>query len=150
VPLPVGLGDAVADLVREVSAEVIEPRFRLLTEGETRLKEPGEPVTVADEEAEALLTRRLGELLPGVPVVGEEACAADPALRAMLAGERAWLVDPLDGTANFIAGRPDWAVMVALVEYGETLVPDRRAALPRRAGIRGHRRWGTADRPVRS
>jgi fructose-1,6-bisphosphatase/inositol monophosphatase family enzyme len=120
---PLGRADVerVTGIVREVAAAVVVPRFRALATGEHRLKAPGEPVTVADEEAEALLTVRLGEVLPGVPVVGEEACAADPAVLAALEGERAWLVDPLDGTANFITGEPDWAVMVALVEQGETV-----------------------------
>jgi fructose-1,6-bisphosphatase/inositol monophosphatase family enzyme len=113
--------ERVAAIVVEVSAEVIEPRFGALGAADVHAKSPGEQVTVADLEAEVRLTRHLGDLLPGVPVVGEEACAADPAIRAALAGGRAWLVDPVDGTDNFIAGRPDWAVMVALVEHGETV-----------------------------
>jgi fructose-1,6-bisphosphatase/inositol monophosphatase family enzyme len=113
--------DNVADVIREVAAEVIEPRWASLNEGEIWAKSPGEAVTVADEEAEALLAVRLRELLPGTPVVGEEACSARPELLSALGSERAWLVDPLDGTANFIAGSPDWAVMVALVERGLTV-----------------------------
>jgi fructose-1,6-bisphosphatase/inositol monophosphatase family enzyme len=113
--------DDVATIMREVSAEVIEPRWRCLQEGEITSKSPGELVTVADEEAEALLAARLGALLPRTPVVGEEACSAEPGLLAMLASERAWLVDPLDGTVNFVAGSADWAVMVALVEHGMTV-----------------------------
>jgi fructose-1,6-bisphosphatase/inositol monophosphatase family enzyme len=113
--------DRVEEIIREVSASVIEPRFTVLDPDEIHEKSPGELVTVADQEAERLLTRRLGEILPGVPVVGEEATAADPALVHALDGRQAWLVDPLDGTSNFIAGSPDWAVMVALVETGATL-----------------------------
>jgi fructose-1,6-bisphosphatase/inositol monophosphatase family enzyme len=112
--------ERVTAIVQEVAAEVVVPRYRALDAGDRWVKAPGEPVTVADEEAEALLTARLGEVLPGVPVVGEEACAADPDVLDALDGEQAWLVDPVDGTANFIAGEPDWAVMVALVEHGET------------------------------
>ncbi len=111
----------VADAIREVSAAAIEPRFAALVAGEVRTKSPGELVTVADEEAEAMLCRRLAGILPGVPVVGEEGCSRDPARLAALRSDRAWLVDPLDGTANFVAGSPDWAVMVALVEGAKTV-----------------------------
>jgi fructose-1,6-bisphosphatase/inositol monophosphatase family enzyme len=113
--------ESVADIIREVAAEVIEPRWASLNEDEIWAKSPGEPVTVADEEAEAVLAVRLRELLPGTPVVGEEACSADPELLSALGSDRAWLVDPIDGTANFIAGSPDWAVMVALVRHGRTV-----------------------------
>lgn len=108
----------MAEAIRDVSAEVIEPRFRDLTAGEVREKDPGEVVTVVDELAEVALARRLGGLLPGVPVVGEEACSRDGMLLDALRTDRAWLVDPLDGTANFVAGSPNWAVMVALLRSG--------------------------------
>ena len=111
---------AVAELVRGASATAIEPRFRALGVGDVSEKSPGELVTVADREAEALITAGLAELDPGVPVVGEEAVAADPSRLDDLAAPRVWLVDPLDGTANFVRGSTDWAVMVAIVEDGET------------------------------
>ena len=106
--------------MREVSATEIEPRWNELRDGDVRSKSPGELVTIADEEAERQITRRLRELTPGVPVVGEEATALDPGLTAALRHERAWLVDPVDGTSNFINGGTDWSVMVALVIAGET------------------------------
>lgn len=114
------LMERVADLVREVSAAVIEPRFRSLADGEVVEKTKGELVTVADREAEDLLTAGLAALDPGTPVVGEEAVAADPRTMDALAADRVWLVDPLDGTGNFVWGKPDWATMVALVVGGET------------------------------
>ena len=120
-PVATNVFDDVAAIVREVSAEVIEPRWGALGQDEMSSKSPGEVVTVADEEAEALLTARLKALWPPAAVVGEEACSARPELMEVLASERAWLVDPLDGTANFVDGSPDWAVMVALVENGTTL-----------------------------
>jgi fructose-1,6-bisphosphatase/inositol monophosphatase family enzyme len=120
---PVGtrVFDAIAAIMREVSAELIEPRWRSLGQSEVSCKSPNEVVTVADVEAEALLTARLAAQWPHTPVVGEEACSASPELMSSLASERVWLVDPLDGTANFVAGSPDWAVMVALVEGGDTV-----------------------------
>ncbi|WP_395298502.1 inositol monophosphatase family protein [Kitasatospora hibisci] len=113
--------DRVAEILAEASAEAVEPRFRALTAGEVMEKAPGEVVTIADREAEAIIERRLRDLLP-VPVVGEEAVAADPALARALHSEPAvWLVDPVDGTSNFIAGRPDYAVMASLVRSGQTV-----------------------------
>ncbi|MFI9326891.1 inositol monophosphatase family protein [Kitasatospora sp. NPDC052868] len=113
--------DKVAEILAEASAEVVEPRFRALAAGEVMEKAPGEVVTVADREAEVIIERRLRELLP-VPVVGEEAVAADPALARALHSEPAvWLVDPVDGTSNFIAGRPEFAVMASLVRAGQTV-----------------------------
>ena len=106
--------------MREASAIEIEPRWNQLRDGDVRSKSAGELVTVADEAAERMLTARLRDLTPSIPVVGEEACAVEPGLLAELAGESAWLVDPVDGTSNFIDGGTDWSVMVALVRGGET------------------------------
>ena len=106
----------VADLLHEAAAEEVMPRFRALAEPEVRRKAGGELVTVADEAVESRLSRGLADLLPGSGVVGEEAVAADPALLARVDDERPyWLIDPVDGTANFAAGRPLFVVMVALV-----------------------------------
>ncbi|WP_280694502.1 inositol monophosphatase [Kitasatospora sp. GAS204B] len=113
--------DQVTQILREAAAVAILPRFQALAEGEVSEKSPGEVVTAADREAEQLITRRLREVLDA-PVVGEEASAADPGLPAALrAAPTAWLVDPLDGTANFVAGRPHYAVMAALVRAGEAV-----------------------------
>ncbi|MFC8447976.1 inositol monophosphatase family protein [Kitasatospora sp. NPDC057223] len=113
--------EKVAEILAEAASEVVVPRFRALSAGEVMEKAPGEVVTVADREAEVIIARRLRELLP-VPVVGEEAVAADPELaNALLSEPAVWLVDPVDGTANFIAGRPDFAVMASLVRSGQTV-----------------------------
>lgn len=114
--------DAVTALIEDVAASTVLPRWRSLTDGEVDEKGPGDLVTIADREAEELLTRGLSALLPGVPVVGEEATAADPSLPDLLgSAAAAWLVDPVDGTGNFVAGSPDFAVMVALVRDGEAV-----------------------------
>ncbi|MEV4560097.1 inositol monophosphatase [Kitasatospora sp. NPDC049285] len=113
--------EKVAEILAEASAIAVEPRFRALAAGEVMEKAPGEVVTVADREAEQIIARRLTELLP-VPVVGEEAVAADPDLaRALHAEPAAWLVDPVDGTKNFVAGKPSYAVMASLVRAGQTV-----------------------------
>lgn len=113
------LDTAVAALIRDVAATVILPRFQRLAASEVMEKSPGDLVTVADREAEARLTEGLAALIPGARVVGEEASAANPALLDRLDEGTLWLVDPLDGTLNFAAGTPPFAVMVALLDRGE-------------------------------
>ncbi|KGM09700.1 inositol monophosphatase family protein [Cellulomonas bogoriensis] len=114
--------DAVTALVEEVARTVVAPRFRHLAESDVSEKAPGDLVTVVDQEAEVALTRGLTELTPGVPVVGEEAVAADPRiLDAVTGAPRAWVVDPVDGTRAFVEGIGDYAVMVGLVDDGEAV-----------------------------
>ena len=77
-------------------------------------KADGSPVTLADQEAEALIAQRLAEIAPDIPMVGEEAVAAGT-IPDISAG-RFWLVDPLDGTKEFITGGGDFTVNIALME----------------------------------
>ena len=113
---------AVAGLIAEVAEAEILTRFQSLAEHEVREKQRGELVTVADVAAEKALTARLAGHLPGSLVVGEEAAAANGDLLDRLdQSAPVWLVDPIDGTSNFAAGKPVFAVMVALVKGGETL-----------------------------
>ena len=113
--------DAVTAILREAAAAAIMPRFRALADGDVMKKRTGEVVTVADREAEELITHRLRALVDA-PVVGEEAVADKPELIAAVRdAPAAWVVDPIDGTANFVAGRPDFAVMVALVRERQTV-----------------------------
>jgi 3'(2'), 5'-bisphosphate nucleotidase len=78
-----------------------------------RRKADQSPVTAADETAEALILEGLTRLLPGVPVVSEEA-----AIRPSILGATFLLVDPLDGTREFISGRPEFTVNIALIQDG--------------------------------
>jgi fructose-1,6-bisphosphatase/inositol monophosphatase family enzyme len=112
------LFEAVAKLIRSVAAEQIMPRRRHLLREQINEKTPGDLVTIADHEAEARLTEALAGLIPGSRVVGEEAVSADPGLLDGLDRGCVWLVDPLDGTGNFVAGSPHFAVMVALLQGG--------------------------------
>lgn len=106
--------DQVLALVQEVAAEVVTPRFRSLRRGEVSRKQLHAPVTVADREAEHLITRALRAAFPGALVLGEEAVAADPAvLDRFGAAEHAFTVDPVDGTRQFVRGSADHAVMLA-------------------------------------
>jgi fructose-1,6-bisphosphatase/inositol monophosphatase family enzyme len=114
-----GSGDPsrVADLIREVAAAELLPRFRNLSKDDIRLKRPGDVVTVADVASEQRLATGLAKILPGVPVVGEEAVENDASLLDLIGrrGEACWIVDPLDGTANFAAGKDRFAMIICLV-----------------------------------
>jgi len=109
----------VADLIRDVARAQILPRFRTLESGDIREKNPGDLVTIADIETERELTRLLGSLVPDALVIGEESVAEDPARLGLLAGDApVWIIDPVDGTANFAKGAPGFAVIVALARNG--------------------------------
>src|SRR5260221_13487817 len=111
--------EKVAEHIRETAQAEILPRFRLLRRADIREKGPGDFVTLADLEAERQLTQRLGGLLPGSVVLGEEAASQDRGRFALLAGEApVWVIDPVDGTANFARGQPGFAVIVALIGRG--------------------------------
>jgi fructose-1,6-bisphosphatase/inositol monophosphatase family enzyme len=113
--------ERVAALIRQVASEVVLPRFRALEAHEIAEKSPGEIVTSVDREAERRLHDGLAAFGLGARIVGEEAAAADPALLDDVDSGLVWLVDPLDGTANFAAGREPFGLMVALVEDGVPL-----------------------------
>lgn len=115
--------EEVSQLMRQAARQAILPRFRSLRPEDIEEKSPGETVTAADREAEAFLTEGLLALLPSAQVLGEEASAVQPDRHAAVArASDLWLVDPLDGTANFVAGSPLFAVMVALIRDGETVM----------------------------
>ena len=79
-------------------------------------------MTVADREAEVLITRVLSAAYPDAVVLGEEAHAGDPALMGRyLAAGHAFTVDPVDGTKNFVHGSADHAVMVAETRGGRAV-----------------------------
>ena len=110
----------VADLLAEVSAVEIMPRFRRLAAGDIRAKAgPLDLVTEADEAAERAISAGLRRRFPGCVVVGEEATAADPGLLAAIGGPGlVFVVDPVDGTSNFAAGLPLFACMAAAIADG--------------------------------
>ncbi len=111
---------AVSALMRNVAEAVVMPRFRNLAADEVLEKTPGELVTIADREAEERLTEGLAAIDSDAVIVGEEACAAEPALMEQATAARAWIIDPIDGTANFASGQPPFGIMIALVENGVT------------------------------
>ncbi|HWG28301.1 inositol monophosphatase [Actinospica sp.] len=110
----------VAEIIREVSATEILPRFGRLEDGEIVEKGPGDLVTVADRASERELTARLRDLLPGSRVVGEEAVFEDPGVLDALDGpDPVWIIDPIDGTENYANANARFTVLVALARGGE-------------------------------
>lgn len=106
-------------LLRDVADEVINPRFRDLADHQVDEKNPGDLVTVADREAEVLITAALRAAYPDALVLGEEAEAGDATLvERFRAADHAFTVDPVDGTRNFVHGSPDHAVMAAELRGG--------------------------------
>ncbi|MGE0581599.1 MAG: 3'(2'),5'-bisphosphate nucleotidase CysQ [Steroidobacteraceae bacterium] len=81
-----------------------------------RMKADDTPVTLADQRAEALILPALARLLPGVPVVSEE--SFDAAGTALPANATFLLVDPLDGTREFLKRNGEFTVNIALIEAG--------------------------------
>ena len=114
---------AVAELLREAARAEIMPRFRRLAAGAVRSKTgPLDLVTDADEAAERAIAAGLVQRFPGCLVVGEEGAAADPGLLGRLAdADLAFVVDPVDGTANFAAGLPLFGTMAAAILRGEVV-----------------------------
>ncbi|HEU4838819.1 MAG TPA: inositol monophosphatase [Micavibrio sp.] len=136
----------VSDVIREVAADKIAPRFRQLKKSEVRAKSgPNDLVTVADEEAEIELTRILPTILPGSLVLGEEAVSSGKVLRDVLKQSEypVWIVDPVDGTNNFAHGKEVFGTMVCLIDKGERVaswiyqIPrERLISCEKGAGIR--------------
>ena len=107
------LAAEAAAFVRCRRAEVFGSYAGGAGSGAVRAKStPTDPVTVVDTETERSLRDRLAQLRPGDPILGEEGGGpADPA--ATPAGAVTWVLDPIDGTVNFVYGIPAYAVSVA-------------------------------------
>ncbi|WP_159774808.1 inositol monophosphatase family protein [Streptomyces sp. HM190] len=110
----------VEEAMRKAAAAEIMPRWRQLAEHEVDQKNgPHDLVTDADRKAELYLTRALPALLPGSVVVGEEAVHANPASYEAIRGDApVWIVDPVDGTRQFVRGEPGFCTLVALALDG--------------------------------
>ncbi len=110
--LAIGLGTLVAEAGKAIMG-------LQAAELEARRKPDGSPVCQADIRAEEIILAGLAALMPGVTVIAEESFA--PA-RGVAVPERFLLVDPLDGTREFLAGHSDFTVNIALIEAGDPIV----------------------------
>ena len=104
--------NALSILVREAGKVVMAI---YATDFSVRGKDDASPVTAADEQAEAVILAGLMLLTPDIPVVAEEAVAAG---KLPVVADRFWLVDPLDGTKEFISRNGEFTVNIALIENG--------------------------------
>lgn len=108
---------ALCNMVRRVALEAGEVTLRYFDDAGYHgadAKGDGSPVTIADREAEKVIEQALAEITPDVPVVGEEA-VSEGHIPDLSAGEYFWMVDPLDGTKEFISGSGDYTVNIALI-----------------------------------
>ena len=118
------LHEEVHRLFRSVSEKVILKHYRSLSDEQIIAKDGGkyaaipDVVTVADREAEEMLAEGLEKIVPGLPIVGEEAAHADASVLDRLSGD-CWIVDPIDGTRNFAEGRPPFGILLAMASGGE-------------------------------
>jgi 3'(2'), 5'-bisphosphate nucleotidase len=129
------LMDELTAITARASARILEIRSRAVN---ARQKADATPVTDADHAAEEIILAGLSRLLPGIPVISEEDYARHP---VPLTSSAFALVDPLDGTREFIAGRDEFTVNIALVENG--LPHTGIVAAPARACVwRGSRGQG--------
>ncbi|MFT3889800.1 MAG: inositol monophosphatase [Arachnia sp.] len=136
--------EGILGLMQETAEAVITPRFRQLTGSDIDEKTPGDFVTIADREAEQYLGRLLTAAFPGALIVGEEAAFADRSvLRQLPNADHAFVIDPIDGTGNFVRGNPEHGVILAEVRGGVTTrgwiwqpQTGRGYAVERGAGVR--------------
>jgi fructose-1,6-bisphosphatase/inositol monophosphatase family enzyme len=119
--MPDALHDPVVALMREVAHDIVMPRYQNLTAAEISEKAADDFVTIADKESEIRLAEGLAAILPDAGIIGEEACAADPAILERAGNGLNWIIDPIDGTGNFAAGKPPFGIIIALADAGKTL-----------------------------
>ncbi|WP_433740642.1 3'(2'),5'-bisphosphate nucleotidase CysQ [Pseudomonas putida] len=103
--------------IARAAGEVVMQVYR--SDFEVRGKVDASPVTEADERAEALILQALAVRTPQIPVISEEAAAAGQVPEV---GRRFWLVDPLDGTKEFINRNGEFTVNIALIDKGEPVL----------------------------
>lgn len=113
----------IADFIRTTAEKEILPRFkRLNAEDISQKSSATDLVTIADLKAEERLSKYLSELYPEALIGGEESIAENPALKnEILNADLGFLIDPIDGTNNFIKGNHRFAVMLVALQKGETV-----------------------------
>ena len=108
---------ALANMVARIACEAGEITLKYFDPAgleDAEAKADGSPVTRADREAEDYIRAQVGELVPGIPLLGEEAVEAGN-IPDLQANNYFWCVDPLDGTKDFVAGKGDFTVNIGLV-----------------------------------
>jgi 3'(2'), 5'-bisphosphate nucleotidase len=108
------------DELTKLTARAAETILDLAAKPEVRDKPDGSPVTAADEAAETVICAGLRHLAPGLPIVSEE--QASRKKPKTIEDSSYFLVDPLDGTREFIAGRDEYTINIALMTDGAPLL----------------------------
>jgi 3'(2'), 5'-bisphosphate nucleotidase len=118
--LDVATGAALIDELTKIVAHAAAAILARSTGIGMRIKADGSPVTDADEAAEAIICESLRRIAPGIPVISEEQSGREAPIAAECSSY--FLVDPLDGTREFIAGRDEYTINIALVANGVPVV----------------------------
>lgn len=134
----------IADILKECAEKYILPRYNTLQADQIQTKShENDLVTIADIETEYALQEILPRVVPGCVVIGEESVSRGEVSLDILKdpGQTVFVVDPVDGTYNFRHGFREFAVMMALVQGGETrigwiydVLGDRHAIVEKGAG----------------
>ena len=111
---------ALMEELTKLTAQAAETILDLASGSDVRTKADGSPVTAADEAAEAVICAGLQRLVPALPIISEEQAARQKPT-AIVRGSY-FLVDPLDGTREFIAGRDEYTINIALMSDGAPLL----------------------------
>ena len=121
--LTTGQLDDLIDTVRDTGRHEIMPHFRNLEPNAISTKvDAKDLVTDADRAAESAIARAVSKILPHAVVVGEEAVADQPSIQDLIAtADTTVIVDPIDGTSNFVSGLSVFGTILAVVEKGETI-----------------------------
>ncbi|MBC7992913.1 MAG: 3'(2'),5'-bisphosphate nucleotidase CysQ [Rhizobacter sp.] len=140
--------EVIAHIARD-AGQVIMAIYQ--TDFSSRGKEDASPVTEADERAEEVITAALRLLTPDIPIVAEEAVSAGHIPQV---GDRFWLVDPLDGTKEFINRNGEFTVNIALIEHGKptlgvVLAPALSRLFAGQAGKGAYLEDAQGRRPIR-
>ena len=109
---PTALLEHVSAIARAAGVEILEVYASGSAAAST--KKDSSPLTIADLRAHALIVARLAQLTPGIPILSEE--AAETPFSERSGWQRYWLVDPLDGTREFLARNGQFTVNIALIE----------------------------------
>lgn len=115
------LAAAAVEASRRAGAEIM--RWYGAKTVTTKAKADSSPVTAADLASHEILTKALRTLAPGVPVVSEESGASEAEMLAAIRGKpEYWLVDPLDGTRDFLARTGEFCICIALIRSGRPVL----------------------------
>jgi fructose-1,6-bisphosphatase/inositol monophosphatase family enzyme len=139
----------IGEVLDDVGRLELMPRFTRLQDLEVREKSSAfDVVTVADEAAEQAIAGALLKAFPGAAIIGEEAAGGNPkSLDQIATADLAFIIDPLDGTKNFVSGLPLFGIMVAATARGEIVFGAIHDPICRNTAfaLRGEGAWLAGD-----